>query len=230
VNLLLEANPKVRKRNQQQVLLGEELTIPAAEVVQRVLKGEKPAVALAGPQTPAPARDVKLAAGGARPNPPKATKKSDALAAQVTTLPPSAPTAGKPGTKAQAGSKARNRRRRRPCRRRRKARGRPRQPRRAREVDGGRQRVDGPQDRQARGQRPAGEVRAGAGERRDATNVGASLVHVQKNDSLQAIAKRCLNDERRWREIAELNGLKKPNQINSGARLKIPPVIATAHR
>lgn len=45
---------------------------------------------------------------------------------------------------------------------------------------------------------------------------------VRANDSLEHIARRELNDPSRWREIAELNGLKDANRIPRGARLRLP--------
>lgn len=47
---------------------------------------------------------------------------------------------------------------------------------------------------------------------------------VQKQDSLAGIAKRQLNDPNRWREIAELNGMRDANRIVPGLKIKLPPV------
>jgi len=46
---------------------------------------------------------------------------------------------------------------------------------------------------------------------------------VRKRDSLASIARRMLNDEGRWREIAALNGLRNAHRIRPGERIKLPP-------
>ncbi|MFH1746309.1 MAG: LysM domain-containing protein [Planctomycetota bacterium] len=48
---------------------------------------------------------------------------------------------------------------------------------------------------------------------------------IRKQDSLTSIAARQLNDGRRWREIAELNGLNEPGKIIPGMRIKLPPPL-----
>ncbi len=50
---------------------------------------------------------------------------------------------------------------------------------------------------------------------------------IRRNDTLADIAQRFLNDSGRWREIAELNGLK-PHKIVPGTRIKLPRVIRLA--
>jgi nucleoid-associated protein YgaU len=49
---------------------------------------------------------------------------------------------------------------------------------------------------------------------------------IRKRDCLANIARRYLNDHRRWREIAELNGLRNANRIIPGMRIKLPPAVA----
>lgn len=52
---------------------------------------------------------------------------------------------------------------------------------------------------------------------------------IQDRDSLTAIAKRELKDERRWREIAKLNGLADGSKIVPGMRIKLPANEKLAH-
>jgi len=74
-------------------------------------------------------------------------------------------------------------------------------------------------------------VRVAAGERSaEAETQAARWYTIQRNDSLQGIAKRCLNDDRRWREIMQLNGLADPNRIQPGTRIKLPPTVRLASR
>jgi nucleoid-associated protein YgaU len=47
---------------------------------------------------------------------------------------------------------------------------------------------------------------------------------IRKRDSLVEIARRFLHDHRRWREIAELNGLRDADRIFPGMRIKLPPL------
>lgn len=56
---------------------------------------------------------------------------------------------------------------------------------------------------------------------------GEQWYTIRRNDTLADIAQRFLNDSGRWREIAELNGLK-PHKIVPGTRIKLPPVIRLA--
>ncbi len=48
---------------------------------------------------------------------------------------------------------------------------------------------------------------------------------IRKRDCLASIARRYLNDHRRWREIAELNDLRNANRIIPGMRIKLPPAV-----
>lgn len=45
---------------------------------------------------------------------------------------------------------------------------------------------------------------------------------VVKGDSLSSIAKNQLGDEKRWKEIQEINGIKDPSSISIGDKIKIP--------
>lgn len=45
---------------------------------------------------------------------------------------------------------------------------------------------------------------------------------VKKGDTLQSIAQRLFGDRRRWKEIAKLNGIRDPDRLEPGQRLKIP--------
>jgi nucleoid-associated protein YgaU len=47
-------------------------------------------------------------------------------------------------------------------------------------------------------------------------------VTVKAKETLPAVAKRVLKDERRWREIQSLNGLKPNQKLTSGMKLKVP--------
>ncbi len=46
---------------------------------------------------------------------------------------------------------------------------------------------------------------------------------IRKGDTLSAIARNVLKDERRWREIARLNAVSKDTKLAAGSRLKLPP-------
>lgn len=46
---------------------------------------------------------------------------------------------------------------------------------------------------------------------------------IRKGDTLSAIARNVLKDERRWREIARLNAVSKDTKLAAGTRLKLPP-------
>lgn len=45
---------------------------------------------------------------------------------------------------------------------------------------------------------------------------------VRANDSLHHIARKTLKDANRWREIAEINGLKNANRLEEGRKLRLP--------
>jgi nucleoid-associated protein YgaU len=45
---------------------------------------------------------------------------------------------------------------------------------------------------------------------------------IRANESLADIAGRELGDPRRWRQIAELNGLRDPDRVNAGRRIRLP--------
>jgi hypothetical protein len=51
---------------------------------------------------------------------------------------------------------------------------------------------------------------------------------IQRSDTLASIAKRLLNDERRWREIVSLNRVLDPQKIVPGMRIKLPPLLRLA--
>ncbi len=53
---------------------------------------------------------------------------------------------------------------------------------------------------------------------------------IQRKDSLTSIARRCLNDARRWREIMTLNGLADPNKLQAGRRIRLPSTVELASR
>jgi nucleoid-associated protein YgaU len=46
---------------------------------------------------------------------------------------------------------------------------------------------------------------------------------VRDGDSLSTIATAQLGKERRWVDIAELNGLEPPYTVQPGTRIKLPP-------
>ncbi|MGE0480709.1 MAG: LysM peptidoglycan-binding domain-containing protein [Phycisphaerae bacterium] len=72
----------------------------------------------------------------------------------------------------------------------------------------------------------ASDRKAGAAEAKSATRVYT----VKAADSLKSIAARELNDARRWREIARLNGVKDPNRVLAGAKLRLPAGDRVAQR
>lgn len=72
----------------------------------------------------------------------------------------------------------------------------------------------------------ASDRRAGSPNAKPATRVYT----VRATDSLKTIAARELNDARRWREIAQLNGVKDPNKVLAGAKLRLPAGDRVAQR
>jgi nucleoid-associated protein YgaU len=58
---------------------------------------------------------------------------------------------------------------------------------------------------------------------------GAAWYTIQERDTLSSIARRLLNDERRWVEIKRLNGLEKEGRLMPGMRIKLPPPLALAN-
>lgn len=69
--------------------------------------------------------------------------------------------------------------------------------------------------------RPTSTAKNKANTRRGVTNTDRWYT-VQPKDSLQNIARRTLNDANRWREIAEINGLKDVNRLEEGRKLRLP--------
>lgn len=55
------------------------------------------------------------------------------------------------------------------------------------------------------------------------TTADAQWYTIRRSDTLASIAKRFLNDSRRWREIVSLNGTLDPQRIVPGTRIKLPP-------
>jgi len=53
---------------------------------------------------------------------------------------------------------------------------------------------------------------------------------IRKNDTLQSIARRLLDDPERWREIQKLNRDLDPRKIVPGMRIKLPPPVRVAAR
>jgi nucleoid-associated protein YgaU len=51
---------------------------------------------------------------------------------------------------------------------------------------------------------------------------------IRRRDSLSSIARRLLNDERRWVEIKQLNGIKDADVIRPGMRIKLPQPFVSA--
>jgi nucleoid-associated protein YgaU len=67
------------------------------------------------------------------------------------------------------------------------------------------------------------DSRARADSRRVAKTTKVRWYTIRKRDCLASIARRYLNDHRRWREIAELNDLRNADRIIPGTRIKLPP-------
>ncbi len=74
----------------------------------------------------------------------------------------------------------------------------------------------------ARQAAPTPQVAAAANPRRSVKQVPIRWYTVRRRDSLASIARRVLKDERRWREIALLNGLRNANRLRPGERIKLP--------
>jgi nucleoid-associated protein YgaU len=73
----------------------------------------------------------------------------------------------------------------------------------------------------------SGKLRSAAKPARSAaTKAAPRWVTAKKDDSLVAIARRFLNDERRWREIQRINGMSG-SRLTPGQRLKLPTQSAT---
>lgn len=70
------------------------------------------------------------------------------------------------------------------------------------------------------GSSPAGS--SGSGKASGKSPLAPEVYTVQKGDTLWAIAKRFLGDGGRYREIAEGNGIRNPNLIFPGQKLRIP--------
>ncbi len=66
------------------------------------------------------------------------------------------------------------------------------------------------------------EIAAAKRPQRGVRQVRVRWYTVRRRDSLVSIARRMLKDERRWREIAALNGLRNANKLRAGARIKLP--------
>jgi nucleoid-associated protein YgaU len=62
-----------------------------------------------------------------------------------------------------------------------------------------------------------------------AATAGTSWYTIRERDSLRGIARRLLQDERRWSEIMQLNGLRDGARIQPGMRIKLPPALAAAN-
>ena len=52
-------------------------------------------------------------------------------------------------------------------------------------------------------------------------NAGSAYV-VQKGDSLWRIAEKVLGDGRRWKELAQVNGIRNPDMIRPGQVIRMP--------
>jgi len=59
---------------------------------------------------------------------------------------------------------------------------------------------------------------------------GERVYTIRKNDTLQSIARRLLDDPERWREIQKLNRDLDPRKIVPGMRIKLPPPVRVAAR
>jgi nucleoid-associated protein YgaU len=55
---------------------------------------------------------------------------------------------------------------------------------------------------------------------------GVRWYTIRERDSLASIARRLLNDEGRWREIARLNEMPNAHRILPGTRIKLPPPVS----
>jgi nucleoid-associated protein YgaU len=85
----------------------------------------------------------------------------------------------------------------------------------------------------ARTPKPGGKEVASASQRAKAGDAKAPPPKwhlVKKGESLKDIARRYLNDERRWREIAELNRLPDGNRVMAGSRIRLPKGAAVLAR
>jgi len=74
----------------------------------------------------------------------------------------------------------------------------------------------------------AAPVRSLAGS--TAETEGERVYTIRKNDTLQSIARRLLDDPERWREIQKLNRDLDPRKIVPGMRIKLPPTVRVAAR
>jgi nucleoid-associated protein YgaU len=178
--LLIEANPKLRKRPNR-LLIGEELMIPDAAVAARVLHGEKPAVALKPVREPPhqlaalPPADPAVAKP-ASPSRPVSPPAGDKVAVKTLTL----ADAAKPGPRPVLAQ-------------------------------------------------PAGDTSKRTEAAKSNETAKLRWYTIRANDTLNGIAARLLNDGKRWREIAEINGLDQPDKILPGRRIRLPETEAAPH-
>jgi len=68
----------------------------------------------------------------------------------------------------------------------------------------------------------AREKRKPAGPTRKKTNRARSAAPAYDGEGLAAVAARELGDARRWREIADLNGIRDPRAVKAGQVLRLP--------
>ncbi len=255
VALLLEANPKL-KGNPNKVQAGQSLVIPDQSVADRVMRGEKPAAALAA-VVPAPAKSAEKSKTADKPKSKERVpeKPGPKYAAQ-----PADPAAEQPIASADQSEASKTK----------SAGSRDKKPaeKLALETPAKGKIKDSGDSSKTEGKAPSAKVATTkSGERsgskspkadpkpakadkalakaKTADSKGKSSTSrdgkgqkvaqgpaadkskpryytVQKQDSLGDIAERYLNDRRRWRELASTNGIKQPDKIAAGTRIKLP--------
>ena len=76
--------------------------------------------------------------------------------------------------------------------------------------------------RSAGAESPSGGRREPTPPPQPAADGGGETVVVGRGDTLEGLARRHLGDPRRWREIAELNGIADPKSLKAGQKLRLP--------
>ncbi len=209
IKMLIEANPKIAKRTNK-LFVGEELKVPGVATAAGSDKPRKetaaPAVASASPakesksavQTPKPSEPKPAPA----PTPDKVADKS-ARPGQKTGDKSGAKAGDKPaGTAVAATGKTAA----------------------AKPAASGSGTTAKPAGKPTGGAlvkvSPGGS--GGAKPGRASETAAEQWYTIRGSDSLASIAQSQLKDGRRWRELAELNGLRDPNKLIPGKRIKLP--------
>lgn len=216
VRMLIEANPKIAKRTNK-LFVGENLTVPSLAAASSsgpkggAAKRTKPAAPAEQPAATVDAAGSKSAKPGhkagasdkpvAEAAPPKSAKSEHKSAAAANKQAKAAAKAGaeKAGTTVAAAPAAK------------------------RSAGGARSAKAavkaGAETEANKGAKPGKKSGKGGS---SAETAAGQWYTIRGSDSLASIARDVLKDGRRWRELADVNGLRDPNKILRGKRIKLP--------